>query len=123
MTVSQIHEVTLKQRLMATCAQQNVTSPCLICPGEDGVGLSGLPSFLTEHPLLPPGTSQQRPAMGTGALAAADLGPQRVASALLEEVAISPTTETPELTQDWGNRILEGTNKTFCAPGHRKKEQ
>ena len=24
-----------------------------------------------------------------------------------------------ELTQDWGNRFLEGTKKTLCAPGPR----
>ena len=41
---------------------------------------------------------QQLPATGTGALGAADLG---MAQALLEEVAIIPTTELPELTQDW----------------------
>ena len=28
-----------------------------------------------------------------------------------------------ELPQDWGNRLLEGTNKTLCAPGPRTKEQ
>ena len=28
-----------------------------------------------------------------------------------------------ELTQDWGNRLLEGTNKTLCAPGPGRKEQ
>ena len=28
-----------------------------------------------------------------------------------------------ELTQDWGNRFLEGTNKTLCTPGPRRKEQ
>ena len=28
-----------------------------------------------------------------------------------------------ELTQDWGNRLLEGTNKTLRAPGPRGKEQ
>ena len=28
-----------------------------------------------------------------------------------------------ELTQDWGNRLLEGTNRTLCAPGPRRKEQ
>ena len=27
-----------------------------------------------------------------------------------------------ELPQDWGNRPLEGTNKTLCTPGARKKE-
>ena len=35
----------------------------------------------------------------------------------------SPLTP-PELTQDWRNRLLEGTNKTLlCAPGSRRKEQ
>ena len=28
-----------------------------------------------------------------------------------------------ELPQDWGNRPLEGTNKTLCAAGVRRKEQ
>ena len=28
-----------------------------------------------------------------------------------------------EFTQDWGNRLLEGTNKTMCAQGPRRKEQ
>ena len=28
-----------------------------------------------------------------------------------------------ELTQDWGNRLLEGTDKTLCTPGPRSKEQ
>ena len=41
----------------------------------------------------------------------------------LEEVAINPNTEPPELTQDWGNRLLEGTNRTLCTPGPRRKEQ
>ena len=53
-------------------------------------------------------------------MGAADLG---MAYALLEEVTINPTIELPELTQDWGNRLLEGTNKTLCAPGPRRKEQ
>ena len=35
----------------------------------------------------------------------------------MEEAAINPTTEPPELTQDWRNRLLEGTNKTLCTPG------
>ena len=43
-----------------------------------------------------------------------------MASALLEEVAINPTVELPELTQDWGNRLLEGTNRTLCASGPRR---
>ena len=29
----------------------------------------------------------------------------------MEEVAINPTIEPPELPQDWGNRLLEGTKK------------
>ena len=37
----------------------------------------------------------------------------------MEEVTINCTVELPELTQDWGNRLLEGTNKTLCAPGPR----
>ena len=66
------------------------------------------------------GTGQQWTAAGAGALGEADLG---MAYALLEEVAINPTIELPELTQDWGNRLLEGTNKTLCTPGPRRKEQ
>ena len=38
------------------------------------------------------------PAAGAGALGAADLG---MAKAFLEEVAINPTIELPEITQDW----------------------
>ena len=66
------------------------------------------------------GTGQQWPASGAGAMGAADLG---MAYALLEEVTINPTIELPELTQDWGNRLLEGTNKILCAIGPRRKEQ
>ena len=62
---------------------------------------------------------QQWPDTGAGALGAIGLG---MASALLEEVAISPTIELPELTQDWGNRLLESTNKSLCTPGPRRKE-
>ena len=61
---------------------------------------------------------QQWPA--AAALGAVDQG---MACDLLEEVTINPTIEPPELTQDWGNRLLEGTNKTLDAPGPRKKEQ
>ena len=46
-----------------------------------------------------------------------------MAQALLEEVTINPTIELLELTQDWGNRLLEGTNRTLCAPELRRKEQ
>ena len=28
-----------------------------------------------------------------------------------------------ELPQNWGNRLLEGTNKTLCTLGPRRKEQ
>ena len=41
----------------------------------------------------------------------------------MENVSINFTIELPELTQDWGNRLLEGTNGTLCAPGPRGKEQ
>ena len=46
-----------------------------------------------------------------------------MALALLEEVTVNPTIELPELTQDWGNRLLAGTNRTLCAPGPRRKEK
>ena len=61
---------------------------------------------------------QQWPAAGAGALGAVDLG---MAKALLEEVAINPTREPPELAQDWGNRLLEDTTKPFAHkdPGER----
>ena len=28
-----------------------------------------------------------------------------------------------DIIQDWGNRLLEGTTKTLCAPGPRRIEQ
>ena len=34
-----------------------------------------------------------------------------------------PTIEPSDLTQDWGNRLLEGTNKTLCTSGPRRKDQ
>ena len=52
------------------------------------------------------------------ALGAADLG---MAQALLEEVAVNPTIELSELTQNWGHRLSQGTNRTLCAPGPRRK--
>ena len=58
------------------------------------------------------------PAAGLGALSVAVS-----AWDLLKEVAINPTIEPPELTQDWINRLLDGTNKTLCTPGPRRKEQ
>ena len=42
---------------------------------------------------------------------------------LLEEVAINPTIEPAELTQNWGNRLWEDTNRTLCASGPRRKEK
>ena len=45
-----------------------------------------------------------------------------MASALFE-VVINPAIELPELTQDWGNRLWEGTNRNLCAPGPRRKGQ
>ena len=56
----------------------------------------------------------------TGALGAADLG---MTKALLEEIVINPSIEPPELTEDCGNRLLEGTNKTLGEPGPKRKEQ
>ena len=41
----------------------------------------------------------------------------------MEEVDVNPTIEPPELTQDWGYTLLEGTYETLCIPGHRRKEQ
>ena len=64
------------------------------------------------------GLGQRWPAARSGALSVAVR-----AGDLSKEVAINPTTEPPELTQEWGNRLLEGTDKTLCAPGTRKKEQ
>ena len=63
---------------------------------------------------------QQWPAAGAEPKGAADLG---MAKAFLEEVAINPTIEPTELTQDWGDRLLEGTNRTLCVSGPRRKEQ
>ena len=37
------------------------------------------------------------------------------------EATINPTIELPELTQDWGNRLLEGTNKTLRTPRTQQK--
>ena len=54
------------------------------------------------------------------ALGTAELG---VSQALLEEVAINSTAELSKLIQDWGNKLLEGTNKILCAPGPRRREQ
>ena len=54
------------------------------------------------------GTGQQWPATGAEALGAADLG---MTYALLEEVAINTTIGLSKLTQDWGNRLLEGRGK------------
>ena len=41
----------------------------------------------------------------------------------LEEVTINPTVQPPEPTQDWGDRLLEGTNRTLYTSGPRRKEQ
>jgi len=46
-----------------------------------------------------------------------------MALALLEKVTINAIIEAPELTQVCENRFLEGTNKTLCTPGPRRKEQ
>ena len=54
------------------------------------------------------GTGQQWIAAGAGALGAVNLG---MACALLEEVAINPTIELPELTQDWKQTLGGHTHK------------
>ena len=41
----------------------------------------------------------------------------------MEEVSINPNIEPSDLTQDWGNRLLEGTNKSLCTVGPRRREQ
>ena len=38
----------------------------------------------------------------------------------MEEIAINSTMEPPELTQDWENRILEGTNNLACTTTQEK---
>ena len=43
-----------------------------------------------------------------------------MAQALLEEVTINLTIELPELTQDWGNRLLEGTQNLLCTRTQQK---
>jgi len=42
----------------------------------------------------------------------------------LEEVTIDPTLELPELTQDWGNRLSEGTTELYVHqnPGERSSD-
>ena len=42
---------------------------------------------------------------------------------ILHKVIIKPTIQLPELTQGWGNRLLEGTNKTLCPPEPWRKKQ
>ena len=41
----------------------------------------------------------------------------------MEEVSINPIIEPSELTRDWGNIPLEGTNRTLCIPGPRRKKE
>ena len=77
------------------------------------------PKRLKQNSVSCGGKGQNWPATGAGVLGAADL---LMAYALLEEVTINPTIESPELTQDWGNRLLEGRNRTLCAPGPSRKE-
>ena len=63
------------------------------------------------------GMGQQWTAAGTGALGTADLG---MASALMEEVAIIPTIELPELTQDsWRAQTEPCVHKN---PGERSSD-
>ena len=60
---------------------------------------------------------QQWPASGAGALGVADLG---VAQAFLEEIAINSTIELPELTQEWGNRLLGHKQNLVCTRTQEK---
>ena len=62
------------------------------------------------------GKGQQWPATGTGALGVADLVWHKPSWRRLP----LPTIEPPEFTQDWGNRLLEGTNKTLCTRTQKK---
>ena len=66
------------------------------------------------------GTGQQWTATGAGALGTADLG---MALALLVEVAIKPTIELPELTQNW-EQTLGGhkENLVHQDPGERSSD-
>ena len=41
----------------------------------------------------------------------------------MEEVTINPIIKLPELTQDWGNRLLEGTNRTLDPDCTRTQEK
>ena len=66
------------------------------------------------------GTGVQRPAAGTGALGAADLG---MAYALLEEISINPTIELPELAQDWETDSWSAQQKIVHQdPGERSSD-
>ena len=65
------------------------------------------------------GTGQRWPATGTVALGAANAG---TTLALLEKVAINPTLELPELTQDWEIDSWRAQTET-CAPGPSRKEK
>ena len=38
----------------------------------------------------------------------------------MEEVSINATIEPPELTQEWGNRLLEGKNRNVCTRTQEK---
>ena len=41
----------------------------------------------------------------------------------MEEIAINPPIELPELTQDWGNRLLEARqNLVHRDPGERSRD-
>ena len=66
------------------------------------------------------GTGHQWPACHRGR--GSEYSRPRYGISPLGEVAINPTTE-PAITQEWEKRLLEGTNKTLCKPGPRRKEQ
>ena len=67
------------------------------------------------------GPGQQWPASGAGALGAADLG---MASALFKAVAINPTIELLELTQDWKIDSWRAQTKScvYQDPGERSSD-
>ena len=51
-----------------------------------------------------------------------------ILSMAIQQWVVSPSINSitgllPELTLDWGSRLLEGTNKSLCTPRPRKKEQ
>ena len=63
-----------------------------------------------------------RPASPVACCRGRGSGCSRLGYDLLEEVPINPTTEVPELTQDWETDSWRAQTEP-CAPGPRRKEQ